>query len=98
MAYNAALQLASIALHASGYEATKGGGAHNYTIESLRFTLKPPLETIDALQAFRSKRVAAMYERTGIASQSEVDELRSLAIELKNQVEAWLKVKYPDLL
>src|SRR5882757_9368423 len=47
-AYNAALQAANIALHASGFEAAKGGGAHHYTIESLKLTITASTELVDA--------------------------------------------------
>ena len=38
-AYNAALQLATVALLASGYRVTAGKGHHFITIGSLRFTM-----------------------------------------------------------
>jgi HEPN domain-containing protein len=36
IAYNAALQCASLALKAAGFEVTKSSGAHHHTIESLK--------------------------------------------------------------
>lgn len=96
--YNAALQTANIALRASGYEATKGGGAHHYTIESLKFTIAADGEVIDALQAFKAKRGGAVYESTDIATESEIDELSKLATELHAITVAWLKAQHPHLL
>src|SRR5687768_8006322 len=66
--YNAALQSANIALFASGFEALKGGGAHYYTIESLKLAIGDDGSTIDELQAFKSKRGGTVYEATGLAS------------------------------
>jgi hypothetical protein len=67
-AYNAALQGAAIAWLASGFEASKGGGAHYYTIESLKFTVADNGALIDALQAFRGKRGGMVYEAVVLAS------------------------------
>jgi hypothetical protein len=97
-AYNAALQSATVALHASGFEATKGGGAHFYTIESLKFTVGDDGDLVDLLQAFKSKRGGAVYEKIGIASETEIAELRDLAERLRDRVVAWLKTDYPRLL
>jgi hypothetical protein len=98
IAYNAALQCAALALKAWGYEVPKGGGAHHHTIESLKFTLADDGTVIDPLQAFRAKRGGGIYETTGIASDSEVEELRQLAGSLRDRVLLWLKTKRPELL
>src|SRR3954468_7247240 len=97
-AYNAALQSANLALFASGFEAAKGGGAHHYTIESLKLTVGLEAETVDVLQAFRAKRGGAIYEQTGIATQTEIDELRELGADLRDRVRAWLTAEHPELL
>ena len=97
-AYNAALQGATIALHASGFEAAKGGGAPHYTIESLRLTIQLSSALGDARQAFKSKRGASVYEMTGIASETEIDGLRDLATTIRDQVRAWLIKTHPALI
>ena len=97
-AYNAALQCCAIALHASGYQATKGGGAHHYTIESLKLTMADDGSSVDELQAFKSKRGNAVYEMTGIASETEITQLCTLAMGLRDRVRAWLKQNHPRLL
>jgi hypothetical protein len=97
-AYNAALQCAAVALYASGFEAPKGGGAHHRTIESLALTTVEKAEVIDALQAFRAKRAGAVYEMIGIASSSEIRELRESATKLRDRVRDWLKRTHPELL
>src|ERR1700734_3171265 len=50
IAYNAALQCASLALRAAGFEVAKGGGAHLRTIESLRLTIGDDGKITDPLQ------------------------------------------------
>lgn len=96
-AYNAALQSATIALHACGYEATKGGGAHHTTIESLRLTIGDDGKAVDELQMFRAKRGGMIYEMIGIASESEIRDLCRLAVELRDRVRAWLEQNHPGL-
>jgi len=98
IAYNAALQCAGLALKAAGFEVPKGGGAHHHTIESLKLTIGDEDFVVDSLQAFRAKRGGGIYESTGIASDSEIEELRSLAAKVRNRVLAWMKAEHPELL
>ena len=77
-----------MALHANGFEAAKGGGAHHYAIESLKLTITASSELVDELQAFKSKRGGAIYEMTGIATETEIGDLRNLATELRDRVRA----------
>lgn len=97
IAYNAALQLAMLALGAEGYRPERSR-AHERAIESLRFTIKASRATIDVLDAVRRKRNLSNYERAGAASQSEADEVYEVAAELRRMVIAWLKKSHPDLL
>jgi hypothetical protein len=98
IAYNAALQCAALALKAAGYEVPKAGGAHHHTIESLRLTIGDDGTIVDPLQAFRTKRGGGIYETTGVASDTEIEELRALAMGLRDRVLAWLKQAHADLL
>ena len=97
-AYNAALQSAAIALYASGFQATKGGGAHHYTIESLKLTIGDEGSAVDELHAFKSKRGGAVYETTGIATETEIKDLCRLATDLRDRVRIWLTQHHPQLL
>jgi hypothetical protein len=97
IAYNAALQSAALALKAAGYEASKAGGAHHYTIESLRLTIGDSGALVRPLQAFRAKRAGGIYEATGIASDAEIKELRALSIELRASVLRWLRKTHPRI-
>jgi hypothetical protein len=98
IAYNAALQCAALALKAAGYEVPKAGGAHHHTIESLRLTICDDGSIVDPLQAFRAKRGGGIYETTGVASDTEIEELRALAMNLHDRVFAWLRKAHPHLL
>jgi len=59
IAYNAALQSASLALKAAGYDVPKGGGAHHRTIESLKLTINDDGTIADLLQGFVPNAAAA---------------------------------------
>ncbi len=98
IAYNAALQSASLALRAAGYEVPKGGGAHHRTIESLALTILADAQTVQLLQAFRAKRGGGIYEATGIATDQEILELRELAIKLRGDVVNWVRKEHKSLL
>jgi hypothetical protein len=98
IAYNAALQCAATALKAAGYEVVKGGGIHHHTIESLKLTIGDDGTIVDSLQVFRAKRGGGIYERTGIASNQEIEELRRLATRLRDRVLEWLRNHHPGLL
>jgi hypothetical protein len=50
------------------------------------------------LDAVRRKRNLSNYERAGIASQSEADEIYKLAVSLRKEVINWLKQSHPELL
>jgi len=97
IAYNAALQLATAALHASGYRPARGQSHHIRAIESLAFTLGLGAATVNQLDAFRAKRHAHVYDRAGAVSAGEAQEMIELAHKLDQDVRAWLKRTYPKL-
>jgi hypothetical protein len=97
IAYNAALQLATAALAASGYRATRQG--HHYrTIQSLIHTIGADQSLVRELDLFRRKRNVAEYERAGLASEHEAETMIALALRLRRAVEEWLRENYPDLM
>ena len=98
IAYNAALQCAAMALKAAGYEVPKGGGMHHHTIESLKLTLGDDGSAVDTLQAFRAKRGGGIYESTGVASNTEIEELGVLAKQLQIRVLDWIRANHAHLL
>lgn len=97
IAYNAALQAATIALRAEGYR-TAGVAHHRTMISTLPMILGPDTaSTADYLDACRSKRNTVDYEGIGIATASDVLELIDEAERLRATVEAWLTEYHPDL-
>jgi len=97
IAYNAALQTATAALAAAGYRATRQ--AHHYrTIQSLVLTIKADANTVAQFDQFRKKRNIGGYERIGVVSDREADEMLSLARALREEVEESIREEHPDLL
>jgi cell fate (sporulation/competence/biofilm development) regulator YlbF (YheA/YmcA/DUF963 family) len=96
IAYNAALQLATVALAASGYRAARE--AHHYrSIQSLAFTIGADKNLVRQLDDFRKKRHISDYEQTGMVTQKEAGEMIALAQELRDKVTEWLKKNRPEL-
>ena len=97
IAYNAALQLAAAALAASGYRSARE--AHHYrVIQSLALTVGVEKNLIQRLDQFRKKRNISDYERAGLVSEQEAEEMEALARNLRRKVEEWLKANHPNLL
>ncbi|MFH1313701.1 MAG: DNA-binding protein [Candidatus Eisenbacteria bacterium] len=96
-AYNAALKMATAALAASGYRASRDQH-HFRVIQSLRFTICADSNMVDLLDRFRKKRNVSIYERPGTISDHEADEMAELAEKLRAMVEVWLKEGFPELL
>lgn len=96
IAYNAALQVATAALAASGYRASRE--AHHYrTIRTLRYTISPDPATVEQLDAFRKKRNVTGYDRAGVTSEKEVEEMIALAERLRESLLEWLRAEHPEL-
>ena len=97
IAYNAALQLATIALYASGYRATRE--AHHYRIiQSLAYTINADTEMTTLFDQFRKKRNISGYDCAGMISDQEANEMRNLAIHLQEKIIKWLNENHPDLI
>jgi len=97
IAYNAALQLAKAALAASGYKATRNSH-HYYTIQSLKYTIELDTDTIDLFDTFRNKRAISDYDRAGLISDGDAEEMIELAENLRTLVENWIKTNHSHLL
>ena len=98
IAYNAALKLCTVLLHAEGYRA--GQGLQHYrTIQALPLILGESRKN-DALylDACRVKRNTVEYDRIGAVSELEVKELLDHVLDLREDVRKWLKNDHPDLL
>jgi hypothetical protein len=97
IAYNAALQSATAALAAAGYRPARE--AHHYRgIQSLAHTIGADKALVAQFDAFRKKRNISGYERMGMISDKEADEMFSLAKALRKDIEAWLRAKHPGLM
>ena len=97
IAYNAALQAATVALAASGFRAARE--QHHYrTIQSLALTIGWPTAKVDRFDRFRKKRNIGGYETAGVVSDQEAREIHELAVGLRNDVLVWLRAQHPKLL
>ena len=96
IAYNAALQLATLALAADGYRPARER-AHERAILSLKFTLGADAKTVDLIDAVRRKRNQINYERAGATSAAEADEFYEVAVALRAAVVHWLRKKHRSL-
>jgi hypothetical protein len=96
IAYNAALQLATAALAAVGYQAERSN--HHYrVIKSLELTIGMNVVVIQKFDIFRKKRNITDYERADTISDIEADEMHRLAESLRREIFDWMSAKYPDL-
>jgi hypothetical protein len=97
IAYNAALQAATAALAAAGFRASRE--VHHYrVIQSLALTIGATNELIRSFDAFRKKRNVSSYEIGGMVSDKEADEMATLATELRQNVERWIRDTHPQLI
>jgi hypothetical protein len=98
IAYNAALKLCTILLHASGYRPEKTL-QHYRAIAALPEILgKHWQEEADYLETCRRKRNIAEYDRAGVATEQDASELVKFCHELRVEVLAWLAGHRADLL
>ena len=96
-AYNAALQLATIVLHAGGYR-TERMGHHRITFQVLPEIMGKEADSQSAyFDLCRSKRNITDYDRAGQISEKEAEEILKQAREFKQDVERWLKKHHPSI-
>ncbi len=98
-AYDAAYGLATIVLRAAGYRVRGSSAGHHWlTFAALPELLGPGAEArARYYQACRRKRHQATYERAGVATEVEVEELLADVGEFREAVEAWLRERRPEL-
>ena len=97
IAYNAALQLATLALAAEGFRPARERG-HERAILSLGYTVGSAAKTIDLPDVVRRKRNLSNYERAGTTSRTEADELYRVVTQLRADVVGWLGKEHAALL
>ncbi len=97
LAYNAMLQLATLAMYAEGYRPGKTRG-HERTILSLEYTIRAEQVVVDFLDTTRRKRNNANYGRAGVTSAKEAAEMIKAATDLRASVVGWMKKKHRGVL
>jgi len=96
MAHNAALQSSAAALAAAGYRASREA-YHYYVIQSLSFTLQLEERIIRRLHKLRRKRKISDYERPGMVTEQDAQEMVELAKLIRQQVEEWIRNNHKEL-
>ena len=98
-AYNAALAMATAALHAAGYRTNSNvPGHHAVTVESLEHTIGVDAALVRKFDAFRRKRNRTSYDAPAAVSTKETAEMLALAAQLRHEAEAWIRAKHAALM
>lgn len=98
IAYNAALKLCTILLHASGYRPEKKL-QHFRTLSALPLILGDERKVDGAyLEACRVKRNTVEYDLAGAATENDAAELLVFAKRLRKETLDWLKHNHPHLI
>lgn len=99
-AYNAALQLSTIAIACSGYRIKSGAGHHFKTFDAVKIAV-PGTKTENLADYFdlcRRKRNSIDYDASEVVSESEAEELVEKVEEFKAIIEDWIKNNYPQFI
>jgi len=94
IAYNAGLQLATIALLAAGYRTGRGESKHYRVIQTLPLVMGEKFTALkNYLDNCRRKRNISEYDAVGTISEKEAVELLETVKDFKIELEGWLKTK-----
>jgi hypothetical protein len=97
IAYNAALKLCTILLHASGFQPEKAL-QHYRTLHALPLILGSDWRSeAEYLDACRIKRNSVEDDRAGSATKKDADELIEFTRELRDAVRTWLQTNHIEL-
>jgi len=95
-AYNAVLQLATTAIYCAGYR-VKGREHHKTTFEALPLAMGNAVtQQATYFDTCRIKRNTITYDRAGLISQSEVEDLIKEAKSFQQLVEGWIAQRHPQ--
>jgi len=97
IAYSSILNCVIVALAAEGYRPAIDSH-HYWSIQSLALTLKIDSDVIDLLDDFRKKRNRSSYERTGMITKREVDEIIELSKKVQSTLMEWLRQYHSNLI
>lgn len=99
-AYDAALLLCKLALHASGFEVQKRApGHHALWINSLEFTLGDTHKgTLIHLSKSSKLRHISLYDHAGVVQKEDSDDLLEAARQLRADVLNWIRSRHSGLL
>jgi len=93
--YNAALRVATAALHAAGYRAAREQ-KHDRTLAATPLLLGNDVQELAGfLDSCRARRHEITYESLAVVTDGEADELIEAAKELDHRVRAWLRASHP---
>lgn len=97
-AYNAALQLAKMAIACAGYRTTARPRQHETTFQAAELALGASASKLTAyFDTCRIKRNQVEYDVAGVTSDSEADELQEKVEEFAELVEQWIRRNFPQL-
>ena len=97
-AYSAALQLATIVLAASGFRVMAQRGHHAVTWQALPELMGADVgDTAIYFDSCRTLRNRSDYDRVGVVSEAEVEELLRETEAFRGQVIDWLRREHPRL-
>ena len=97
IAYITGLQAVTAVLAAAGFRAARDS-QHHRVIQSLRETVGTDAKVVATFEAFRKKRNISGYERVGLVSDADAEAMRALAVNLRDDVVAWLEQHHAALL
>ncbi len=97
-AYNAALQVATIAIACSGYRVSARSGHHKVTFEAAAVAVGDGAVALaDYFETCRRKRNVIDYMTSSVATDTEAEEIVEHANEFRAVVEMWVQVAHPSL-
>jgi hypothetical protein len=96
-AYTAGFLLAKIAVRASGFR-VKGGENHLDTLRAVPWLMGGASQaSIDALEAARKRRNAAMYDAAGLVEADDVERLLERVAGFEVLLREWLATTHAEL-
>lgn len=97
-AYNAALQAAQMAIACAGYRISGSTGHHKVSFQSITLVLGSAAgKYSDYFETCRRKRNTIDYMRSHVATETEAQEILSIAQEFLEFVEDWIADTHPTL-